>query len=80
VFGEYRPYTEVPHIRIEEEHSCIDSITDLEYELLSAVERHSRRIGLDESIALSGGVDSTLLAYLVKQLHPDIDLVVYHTD
>jgi asparagine synthetase B (glutamine-hydrolysing) len=37
---------------------------------------HGKEVGF----TLSGGVDSSLLLYLIKRVYPDIDIVAYHTD
>jgi asparagine synthetase B (glutamine-hydrolysing) len=42
----------------------------------------SRGIGNHDEIGLllSGGVDSSLLLHLVRELHPDVRVIAYHTD
>lgn len=58
-----------------------EKLLELSSALMSAT-RNSIEPFTDSKIGftLSGGVDSSLLLYLIKEVFPDIDITAYHTD
>ena len=67
-------FPDSPALSAVELHELSDLLHAAAKESLS--QHYNKKIGF----TLSGGVDSSLMLYLMKKIYPDSDIVAYHTD